>query len=325
MARFGRFDIDAKASLSGRGVPKLFSPNGSFRAVAQSAQPSPPSTAGWRARLAQRKTWLYFKREKLLGLLSSRSPKKILISGHPELMDSIRNGFGRLPHQIDQGPITEDSYQNYDIVVPISLTAIDKARHFSERGKCALPIPSADAVGLCNDKYEFNRALIDAGFGQFIPQMRAPGQRLAPPYLLKKSISSWGKDCYLILNHDHELAHLDRIDDPAFFCQEFIPGATEFATHILFARNRIVKALNIKYTFATQLPIKGQSTHVFRGVHRCQYLNLFAQILRTIQFEGLCCVNYKVANRQPYLLEINPRFGGSLAPFFFSFVRHIHS
>ena len=34
-----------------------------------------------------------------------------------------------------------------------------------------------------------------------------------------------------------------------------------------------------------------------------------------------CCIHYKGAKVRLFLLEINPRFGGSLAPYFFSFVR----
>ncbi len=37
------------------------------------------------------------------------------------------------------------------------------------------------------------------------------------------------------------------------------------------------------------------------------------------------CINYKVVNGQPVIFEINPRFGGSLSLFFFSFLRHLTS
>ena len=119
-------------------------------------------------------------------------------------------------------------------------------------------------------------------------------------------------------------AQRERILDPDYFCQEFIPGSTEFATHILFVDGRIVKALNIKYELTGEAPIKGQDAERLRIIRRCKYLDLFALVLRTVQYQGLCCVNYKVAKGQPFLLEINPRFGGSLAPYFFSFLNHLH-
>jgi predicted ATP-grasp superfamily ATP-dependent carboligase len=42
------------------------------------------------------------------------------------------------------------------------------------------------------------------------------------------------------------------------------------------------------------------------------YPDLFAQILTRLDYEGTACFNYKIANGQPMIFEINPRFGGSL-------------
>ncbi|MGH8049795.1 MAG: hypothetical protein ACREPB_03945, partial [Arenimonas sp.] len=36
-----------------------------------------------------------------------------------------------------------------------------------------------------------------------------------------------------------------------------------------------------------------------------------------------CCFNYKVRDGQAMILEINPRFGGSLCQYFISFIRHL--
>ena len=273
-----------------------------------------------RRTMAYRRNRFYIRSEKLLALLCSGGAKKILFSGQPDWTGYIKDGFRRLPHQVDFGPITADSYERYDAVVPLTIAALDEARRYSRVKKISIPVPSAESVCLCNDKYEFNQALIRAGFGDYLPRM---GNAIEPPYILKKRVGWWGNDCYIIRNRDDERAQLDRITDPEFFCQELIPGPVEFATHILFVEGRIVKALNIKYEFASDIPIKGQDADLLKVVHRCRYLDLFARVLRTIQFEGLCCVNYKVAKGRPFLLEINPRFGGSLGSFFFSFVRHL--
>ncbi|MGB6191784.1 MAG: ATP-grasp domain-containing protein [Terracidiphilus sp.] len=278
--------------------------------------------AAVRLEMARRRNRLYVKSEKLRALLSSRRARKILFSEKPDWADAIKTGFRRLPHQVEFGSITEDSFEQYDVVVPLTLDALEKARRHSPRQKDALPLPTPESVHLCNDKYKFNQELINAGFGRYIPKM-TQGRALTPPYILKKRTGLWGIDCYIIRNRDDEAAQLDRIADPQYFCQKLISGRTEFATHILFVDGRIAKALNIKYEFASGTPIKGQDGELFQVVHRCPYLDLFAQVLRTIQFEGLCCVNYKVTKRQPFLLEINPRFGGSLAPYFFSFIRHL--
>jgi len=292
----------------------------SLRSVANVGLSS-PNPADMRVKIESRRSWFYVKREMLRALLFSGA-KKILFSEKPEWTDDIKRGFRFLPHQVEFGPITEDSFSRYDIVVPLSLPALEEARRHSSHQKLALPLPAAKSVRVCDDKYELNQALIKAGFGPCIPKM-AQGLALTPPYILKRRIGEWGDGCYIIRSRDDEKAQLDRITNPQYFCQEFIPGSTEFATHILIVKGRIVKALNIKYEFASDAPIKGQVAYLFKVIDRCPYLDLFAQLLRTIEFEGLCCVNYKVAKGQPFLLEINPRFGGSLSSYFFSFVRHL--
>ena len=37
-----------------------------------------------------------------------------------------------------------------------------------------------------------------------------------------------------------------------------------------------------------------------------------AAILDALAYEGTCCFNYKLEGGRPMLLELNPRFGGSL-------------
>ena len=281
-----------------------------------------PKVAHVRKKIATGRNHFHLKSGQLRALLFSAGPRKILFSGKPDWTNDIKIGFRPLPHQIEFGPITEDSFERYDIVVPLSLAALEEARRHAPLLKMALPLPTAESVRLCDDKHAFNQALIKAGSGRYIPKM-AQGLGLTPPYILKKRIGEWGNDCYIIRNKDDEEAQRKRILDPDYFCQEFIPGSTEFATHILFVDGRIVKALNIKYELTGDAPIKGQDAERLRMIHRCKYLGLLAHVLRTVQYQGLCCVNYKVAKGQPFLLEINPRFGGSLAPYFFSFVKHL--
>jgi ATP-grasp domain-containing protein len=271
---------------------------------------------------ARRRNLLYSRFEKVMSLLLSCGARRILFSAKPEWESEIKSGFRRLPHQIEFGPINEESFQRYDIVVPLSLDTLEIARRCSPFAKTVLPLPSRESVHLCDDKYQFNQTLIAAGFGRYIPKL---GNRatLTLPYILKKRIGEWGKDCFVVRNPEDEAMQLGRITNSEYFCQELIPGSEEFATHILFVGGRIIKALNIKYEFRCDTPIKGQDTAIAQSVYRCQFLDEFAQILEAIQFQGLCCVNYKVANGQPFLLEINPRFGGSLAPYFFAFIRHL--
>lgn len=99
-----------------------------------------------------------------------------------------------------------------------------------------------------------------------------------------------------------------------------IRGDREYATHILIKDRKITHSINIEYVFDTDLPIKGKNKAIYTKISRCPYLDTFASILAALDFEGLCCVNYKEVDSQAFFFEINPRFGGSLGPFFFTFI-----
>ena len=129
----------------------------------------------------------------------------------------------------------------------------------------------------------------------------------------------------MIRDREDEKRLAVQLNDLSFYRQEIIRGRREFATHILFSNGRIVKSLDIMYEFQTETPIKGKDWRSYRVIHRCPYLDLFTRVLASIGYEGLCCVNYKVARGQAYILEINPRLGSSLAPYFFSFIRSLRA
>jgi len=183
-----------------------------------------------------------------------------------------------------------------------------------------IPIPGIESILLCDDKYLLNKTLIANGFERFVPIM---GSTLTYPYILKKSIDAWGKNSHIVADRQQGKIFSDTFTHPEYFSQEFIAGLYEYATHILFKDKKILCSINIEYAFETETPIKGIDKPIYTKICRCPYLDIFSSILMSIGFEGLCCFNYKVRDNSPFILEINPRFGASLCPFFFSFMRYV--
>ena len=254
--------------------------------------------------------------------LSSRKTLKILFSDNPTIWQKpIRKGFLFSKHQIAFHAFSSNSISQYDLVVPLNvadLKYLDENRHLVASNP--IPIPSWASVQLCDDKYRFNQTLEAKGFGHFIPKISG---QLSYPYILKKKTDEWGKNCFIIYGPEQEQEHAAHLINKEFFVQEIIAGHEEFATHILHRDGKILCSLNIQYTFNTDLPIKGQDKKFSRQIVHCPYLDAFADILNAINFEGLCCFNYKVRDGQAMILEINPRFGGSLCQYFISFFRHL--
>ena len=264
---------------------------------------------------------LFVVSETLRALSATDSRRKILFSRKPDWESAIASGFRSTRHEVTFAELSRENVLKHDLVVPLTLEALmslDGMRALLEDNPIA--IPSLQSVALCNDKDLFNRALIDVGYGKLIPSIDG---NLGYPYILKKKVDEWSANSFIVRDRRDEETFAAKIADPDYFRQTFVPGRSEYAAHLVFQGGRVMCSLNVRYLFACDTPIKGRDKLVSSEVCGCPYLDQFAAILKFIGFEGLCCFNYKAVDGAPYVLELNPRFGGSLAPFFFAFIRHL--
>lgn len=263
---------------------------------------------------------LYFTGQRLLFLLKPPRTKNILFSRKDDWAQYIGKGFPKTC-RLDFKAFDPADFKSYDLLVPLTIqdlkACIDNRSVIGEQG---LPIPSAESLAICDDKMSFNRFMTDHGFGACIPNTQRP---LNFPYILKKSVDEYGQHTFIIENEMDEQRHAFDLNDPGFYSQELINGRHEYATHIVFKGGRITSNLNIRYTFPEDSYIKGKQKYICKQVCRSKHLELFAEILGKLGFEGICCFNYKEQDGKPMIFEINPRFGGSLTDYFFSFVRKI--
>lgn len=264
----------------------------------------------------------FISRERFLSRLWSKRNLKILFSRESSALEkAIKGGFYDTPHVIAFEAFSPRNIREHDLVVPLNLPDL---KYLNEVRTLLIdnpiPIPSLESILLCDDKYALNESLAANGFEDFIPKM---GNALAYPYILKKRIDLEGENSHLIVDKQQAQLFSDISSHPEYFSQAFMKGAYEYATHILFKNQRIVHAINIEYKFSTETPIKGKDNAIYTMICHCPYLDVFAAMLTSIGFNGLCCVNYKVCDNHLFLLEINPRFGGSLGRYFCSFIRHV--
>jgi predicted ATP-grasp superfamily ATP-dependent carboligase len=200
--------------------------------------------------------------------------------------------------------------KDFDAVVPLQIRHYASlARHPELRGTKFFH-PSPEVTSLCDDKLRLAQFLIAQGFPGHVPKLRSPGGPY--PYVWKKRHGWWGMHCHIVKGSQDE-QDLD-LTDSDWFAQEFVPGEVEFATHLLRVGGQIRYSSTFAHKMATSAFVNGaQDTPLhstfFQG---CHYLELFADILVRLDFEGTACFDYKVADGRPILFEINPRFGGSL-------------
>ena len=102
-------------------------------------------------------------------------------------------------------------------------------------------------------------------------------------------------------------------DRASCFRQRYVPGRTEFTTHILALDGEPKFATTFSFSFDCDYFVKGkQQEWATMEITGTRYLDLFSQILRWLEFSGTCCFNYKIERGSPMIFEMNPRFGGSL-------------
>jgi predicted ATP-grasp superfamily ATP-dependent carboligase len=271
----------------------------------------------WEANLNK---FSYFAYETLRALFPKRKIK-ILFSKYPERESDIKKSFRLLNHEISFDEFTPENIQKNELIVPFNM---DNLRQLIVHQDLAqdnpIPTPTTESVNICDDKFLFYKTMVDNDFEQYMPRI---GNCLKIPFILKKKVSHMGLNCYIVDTPEKEKNYSAQINDPDYFCQEIIPGPKEYATHLLFKGGKTVAALNVTYIFSTPTYVKGVDKFICNKLGKCPHLNLFEAMLSAIGFEGLCCLNYKEINGKPYILEINPRFGGSLSMFFFSFLKHI--
>jgi len=262
--------------------------------------------------------WL-IARERLLACLWPWRRRRILFP--PTAMEAeLRKGFGHRGDRLRFAQPTPGELHAHDLVVPLTLPDLDRLRGFgSLLAHNPLPLPDPDCVDLCNDKLLCNRALAAAGFADCVPEI---SDSLPFPYVLKKRIDAWGDNTHVVANAEDECRLAALLHDPDYFRQVFVPGQREYAAHLLVRNGRIAAAIAVEYVFAHELHKKcREQPPRYRRLRRASHLPLFRDMLAAIGYEGLCCVNYKLQDGRVRFLEINPRFGASLAPWFFAMVR----
>jgi hypothetical protein len=239
----------------------------------------------------------------------------ILFSRREAWEPFIRSDFAPYPNvKIVFGEMTVVAVQHADVVIPYEyndLVWLSERPWLTENMR--IPIPRRDVVDLCHNKRLFNARLCELGFGTLIPEeCESP----LPPYIVKPNEGESSDGAFVVTSFNSEMRNAELLDKPGNLKQKMIFGKYEYATHMIVRNGKLLAELTIEYRFESEMPIKGLHESVWERTTECHDSATLLEVLRRIGFEGICCFNYKVIDGQMLLIELNPRFGGSLAPHF---------
>lgn len=216
-------------------------------------------------------------------------------------------------YRCDFGDLEHADLGQFDCVVPQVFSDYDALKSKMDQRGIKFWCPKPETVDLCDDKLALNKFLLGGAFAELVPPLleKEAGRY---PYILKKRTDENGAHAFVIRTLDDERAFTNLLDSPEYFCQTYVPGREEFAVHILYVHDEIAYAQTVKYEFVEKVYAKGQHFCLKRRTYLSNndHLDAFAKILRSVEYTGTCCIDYKMQDGQPQILEINPRGGSSL-------------
>jgi predicted ATP-grasp superfamily ATP-dependent carboligase len=239
--------------------------------------------------------------------------KSVLLGNDPARLKIILPGIDeeRFRPTVADFSDPELAMSEFDCVVPFTLIDYVHLRHRPDLCRIRCLIPRSELVEILDDKYLGNRLLIDLGFGAYVPEML--DRVTSWPIIYKKKKDSWGLNSFLCFSEDALKIFESSIKTREFFKQEYVPGSSEYATHMLSVGGRVTYHSTVKYTFDFEFYVKGKWFPAPEPEF-CDspcYRPLSA-IIRRMKYTGTSCFNYKMAANGLRLFEINPRFGHSL-------------
>jgi len=205
-------------------------------------------------------------------------------------------------------PLDAIDLSRFAAAIPIELA------HYDELARAALPmrriaiVPDPALVDLCDDKLACARHLIAIGFGAHVPEIFE--ERPAFDHIEKPRRGEFGRGCRVVSAGSGRGGQAA----PGGFFQALVPGDEEFALHLLRAGGRLRFARLVRYQMPDAHSVRSADCRPRDAtfVDPRPALALFARLLDALSYEGTCCINYKLQEGRPMILEINPRIGSSL-------------
>jgi len=193
-----------------------------------------------------------------------------------------------------------------DLVVPLRIDQIAPARAANTDRRRAV-VPTPELVEVADDKLAWNHRLIKIGFGHLVPELLGDAPETYP-YIRKTRRGDYGQGIRMVRGPGEDEPF------PDSFTQRAVSGADEEVLHLLRVDGQIRYALCYRYRMDAPLTVRGAADRPISTVPADidTAIEPCTAILDALGYEGTCCFNYKMEQGRPMILEMNPRFGGSL-------------
>lgn len=248
----------------------------------------------------------------------SRSDVDVIFFGtHPHWRFALgpeANVWSRIPHVRAVMSATEPTsvaLHEHVVVIPLIEAHIAKCPRIG-----AGLFPSREALQILSDKGNFSTYVAERGFTLHVPKTFSASAPQFPCVLKRLDLNS-GRGVAIIRNADELTAFLHEapwVGHP-YLLQEMIEGTADYVTHAVCRSGKILWHRSYRYELSASDPIQrpGNFGRTSRIEAKAELLQIVASLLEPIGYDGPLAVDYRLTrDGTPKILEINPRFGGSL-------------
>jgi carbamoylphosphate synthase large subunit len=235
---------------------------------------------------------------------------RILFGDHRTQMPAIERMMDRDRFDVAFSPFDPaPDFAAFDLVVPLRIDQIAPARAANADGRRRAVLPDDATIEACDDKLLFHERLEALGLGELLPAVLGDGERRYP-HVLKARRGDWGQGIRILRSPADEP---DEVPTDSFR-EAAVEGADEYVLHLLRVDGRVRYRLCYRYDMVAGLTVRGavDAPRTIEPADDAPALEPCLAILDALGFEGTCCFNYKLVDGRPVILELNPRFGGSL-------------
>lgn len=215
---------------------------------------------------------------------------------------------------------------SYDVVFPMEFSTqvllTDPVNRQKLEQYTRIPFASADLAKKCNDKAFIMRHAMKRGidipvtyFVNDTNHIVEIAQKLEYPSLIKPRVSSGSRGIVYVKNKDELTPLYGQVHKqyPFPIIQEYVPGDEVYGVGLLLNFKSEVRA-SFVYKRLRSYPVKGGPSTLRESVQRDDIGEIAMSLMKSLGWTGIAHAEFKIDPRdgKPKLLEVNPRFWGSL-------------
>lgn len=175
-------------------------------------------------------------------------------------------------------------------------------------------ISSKETICTLNNKRLFKEFMTRENLTDFIPRTLQPNSFLIAPFMMKRTDLLGGLGVMKIdgENHFKWAQEFHRFKGFDYILEEFIPGDTEFVTHLMCRNGKILWSATLEGPVPEETNVNMGAFAKNLSQISSDDFGVFKRIVELSNYSGPASINFKIHRDLPVILDFNPRFGGSL-------------